>query len=92
MPGNYADKLHVTAHHLNHVVKQVTGKTSTAVIRDRSILEAKRLFTYTDLSVSEVAARLNYFDSSYFAKLFKASAGMSPSAFRDTISVSYRTK
>jgi AraC-like DNA-binding protein len=89
-PGDYAEKLNITPHHLNHVVKQVTGKTSTEVIRERSVLEAKRLFMFTDLSVSEIAARLNYFDSSYFTKIFKGTTGKSPSEFRRGISVSYR--
>jgi len=91
-PGSYAGRLHITPHHLNHVVKQVTGKTATEVIRERSVLEAKRLFMYSDLSVTEIAAQLNYFDSSYFAKIFKAATGMSPSEFRMNISVSYRRK
>jgi AraC-like DNA-binding protein len=92
IPSAYASKLNITPHHLNYIVKEVTGKTATEVIRERSILEARRLFTFTDLSVTEIAARLNYFDSSYFAKIFKAVAGVSPSAYRKTISVSYRTK
>ena len=80
--GDYAAMLHLTQHHLNHITKQVTGKTATEVIRARSILEAKRLLTFTDLSVSEVASQLNIFDSSYFAKLFKAEVGLSPLTFK----------
>jgi AraC-like DNA-binding protein len=92
IPSEYAGKLNITPHHLNYVIKQVTGKTATEVIRERSILEARRLFTFTDLSVTEIAAQLNYFDSSYFAKIFRSATGTSPSEFRKAISVSYRTK
>jgi AraC-like DNA-binding protein len=90
LASEYAEMLNITAHHLNHVLKLVTGKTSTEVIRERSILEAKRLLTFTDLTVSEIASQLNYFVSSYFAKLFKLDAGVSPSDFKKTISEKYR--
>lgn len=80
--STYAAILNITQHHLNDITKRVTGKTATEVIRARSILEAKRLLTFTDQTVSEVAAQLNYFDSSYFAKLFRAEAGMSPTEFK----------
>jgi AraC family transcriptional regulator, transcriptional activator of pobA len=88
----YAEKLHITQHHLNFISRQVSGKTATAVIQERSLLEAKRLLTFTDHSVGEIAAQLNYFDSSYFAKLFKAATGQAPAAFREAISEKYRTR
>lgn len=90
--SDYASKLNITQHHLNHIAKQVTGKTATEVIRARSILEAKRLLTFTNQTVSEVASHLNFFDSSYFAKLFKSETGMSPVEFKKSISEKYRTR
>jgi AraC family transcriptional regulator, transcriptional activator of pobA len=88
--NDYAERLNITQHHLNLIANQITGKTTTELIRARSILEAKRMLTFTDMGVSEIAAELNYFDSSYFAKLFKAETGMSPVAFRNSISEKYR--
>jgi len=79
----YASALHITPHHLNVVCQQVTGQTASHVVRSRSLLEAKRLLTFTDLTVTEVASTLNFFDSSYFAKLFKAEVGLSPNGFRN---------
>jgi len=90
--SDYASKLAITQHHLNHLTKEVTGKTATEVIRARGILEAKRLLSFTDHSISEVAAELGYFDSSYFAKVFKAETGTSPLEFKSTISESYRRR
>jgi AraC-like DNA-binding protein len=89
---DYAVKLNITQHHLNHTIKRVTGKTATEVIRARSILEAKRLLHFSDSSVSEIAAQLNYFDSSYFAKIFKADTGLAPLDFRKAISDKYRNR
>ncbi|MBC8041810.1 MAG: helix-turn-helix transcriptional regulator [Rhizobacter sp.] len=90
--GDYAARLHISPHHLNHIIKQLTGKTATEVIRARNILEAKRLLTFTNQTVSEVASQLNFFDSSYFAKLFKSETGMSPVEFKKSISEKYRTR
>ena len=80
--STYATRLNITPHHLNDVIKRVTGKTATEVIRERSILEAKRLLTFTDQTVAEIAATLGYFDGSYFAKLFRAEVGLTPTAFK----------
>ncbi|MBC7904603.1 MAG: AraC family transcriptional regulator [Gemmatimonadaceae bacterium] len=92
MPAFYAKHLHITPHHLNLVVKNITGKTASEIIRSRSMLEAKRLLTFTDFSVSEVAAELHYFDSSYFAKIFKAETKTTPAAFKKEMSERYRTR
>jgi AraC family transcriptional regulator, transcriptional activator of pobA len=88
----YAAALSVTQHHLNVISKAVTGKTASDVIRARSMLEAKRLLTFTDKSVSEIAGQLGYFDSSYFAKLFKAETNTTPLAFKKEMSEKYRIR
>ncbi len=88
--SKYADKLNLTQHHLNLIARQVTGKTTTELIRSRSILEAKRLLTFSDYSVSEIAVELGYFDLSYFAKVFKSETNVSPLEFRKTMSEKYR--
>lgn len=88
----FAQQLHITAHHLNLVTKEVTGKTASEVIRARSILEAKRLLTFTDKTVSEIAFELNFTDSSYFAKTFKAETNVSPMTFKTEMSEKYRTR
>ena len=88
----FAEHLHITAHHLNLIAKAVTGKTASEVIRARSILEAKRLLTFTDSTVSEIAFHLNYTDSSHFAKAFKAETRQTPITFKTEMSEKYRTR
>ena len=88
--SEYAQKLNVTQHHLNLVSNQVTGKTTTELIKARSILESKRLLTFTDYSVSEIAVELGYFDLSYFDKVFKSETSMSPLEFKKAMSEKYR--
>lgn len=78
----YADKLAITANHLTQTVNQLTGKTSSQIIKSKQILEIKRLLVHTNLSVTEIATRLNFLDQSYFAKFFKREAGVSPLQYR----------
>jgi AraC family transcriptional regulator, transcriptional activator of pobA len=86
----YADLLCVTQHHLNLVAQQVAGRSASGLIRARRMLEAKRWLSFTDRSVTEIADDLGYFDSSFFAKQFKAETGVSPSGFRVEMSEKYR--
>ena len=88
--SDYARQLNITQHHLNLVSKEVTGKTTSGLLRARSVLEAKRMLTFSDAPVSEIAADLGVYDVSYFAKIFKAETQSSPSAFRKAMSEKYR--
>lgn len=90
--SDYADALYITPHHLNLVVKHISGKTATEAIRARSLLEAKRYLTFTDMSVTEVASVLGFFDSSYFSKLFRAEVGQSALEFKKQMSEKYQKK
>lgn len=88
----YANKLHITQHHLNLICKEITHQTATEIIRARSILEAKRFLTFTDKTISEIAFELNFTDSSYFAKTFKMLTHQSPQEFRNQMSQKYRRR
>ncbi|SMG53674.1 AraC family transcriptional regulator [Arenibacter troitsensis] len=88
----YADKLHITQHHLNLICKETTNNTATETLRARSILEAKRLLTFTSKTISEIAFELNFTDSSYFAKTFKAFTKQTPQDFKTKMSEKYRTR
>lgn len=80
--SDYAELLHLTPNYLNALVKHTTGRSAGQLIRDRVILEAKRLFLFSEASVSEVAYALNYDDVSYFWRLFKKAVHVSPTEFR----------
>lgn len=80
--SEYADKLALTPNHLTQTVNQLTGKTSSQIIKAKQILEIKRLLVHTNLSVTEIATRLNFPDQSYFAKFFKREIGISPLQYR----------
>jgi AraC family transcriptional activator of pobA len=79
---DYAKDLAVTPSHLNEIVKNLTGRTASALIADKIVMEIKRMLLHTELSVSEIAERLNFVDPSYLAKYFKKHHNMSPNEFR----------
>jgi AraC-like DNA-binding protein len=58
------------------------GKTAGDLIRDRVVLEAKRLLVNADLSITQIAYELNFGDGSYFTKFFRKYAGVTPEEFR----------
>lgn len=80
--AEYADKMALTPNHLTQTVNQLTGKTSSQIIKSKQILEIKRLLVHTNLSVTEIANSLNFPDQSYFAKFFKRESGISPLQYR----------
>jgi len=82
LPKDYAAMLYVTPSQLNAKCKDIFGKSAGNIIRDRILLEAKRLLINTDVSISEIAYRLNFSDNSYFTKFFKKYTGLTPEEFR----------
>lgn len=78
----YADRLHVTAKHLNETCKQALGKTTKDILQYRIILEAQRLLVHSDLTSSQIAHELGYFDNTYFFRFFKKHIGCTPEQFR----------
>lgn len=85
----YAEHLFVTAKHLSEVVKLYTGTTALYMIHSRIIEEAKYWLTTSDLSVKEIAGKLNFDTSSHFSRFFKHIAGYNPTAFQQLYSIQY---
>ena len=82
LPKQYAELLYITPNHLNAVCNDLLGISAGTLIRDRILLEAKRLLINVDLLVAEIADRLNFADQSYFIKFFKKYEGTTPEKFR----------
>ncbi len=82
LPKEYAEMLYITPNHLNALCNDLLGISAGELIRDRVLLEAKRLLVNVDISISEIAYQLNFADNSYFSKFFKKYVGVSPEDFR----------
>ena len=81
-PKEYAKVLLVTPNYLNAMCQKIRQKSAGDLIRDRILIECKRLLIHTNLSASEIAYQLNFKDNSYFSKFFKKYMGISPDEFR----------
>lgn len=81
-PKDYASILHITPNYLNSVAKGLTGLTAGEHIKQRVILEAKRLLTHTDLTVTQISYELGFNDKSHFGKYFKSAEALTPQKFR----------
>ncbi|WP_293954641.1 MULTISPECIES: helix-turn-helix transcriptional regulator [unclassified Sphingobacterium] len=82
LPSIYADQLFITPNHLNAICKSYIGQSAGEIIRNRIVLEAKRLLVNRNLNITEIADELQFKDNSYFTKFFKKSAGLTPEEFR----------
>ena len=78
----YAKKLHVTSKHLSAAVKEASGKTAGDWIKEMLLLESKVLLRDKQLTIAQVADRLEFTDPSHFGKFFKSRTGVSPLNFR----------
>jgi AraC family transcriptional regulator, transcriptional activator of pobA len=87
LPNDYASLLYITPNHLNALCQDLLGKTGGELIRDRILLEAKRLLTNAKMTVTEIAYDLNFKDNSYFNRFFKKNCGKTPDEFRKELSI-----
>lgn len=78
----YADRLCMTPKHLSAVVKEITQHTASELIDHYVVMEAKIMLKETDLTIQEIAARLNFANQSFFGKYFKHLTGFSPTNYR----------
>lgn len=81
--GFYAEKLKISTHHLNDIVRLLRGTTVKKMISQRLILEAKRELSFGALTIKEIAFKLGFNDTSYFSRFFKKHTGQNPDYFKN---------
>lgn len=86
----YARELGVTVNHLNDVVREELGAAAGEMIRQRRLLDAKRLLLHSSMSVSEICFHLGFKDPSYFGRFFRRYENRSPAEFRKEIREKYQ--
>jgi AraC family transcriptional regulator, transcriptional activator of pobA len=83
-PGDYANMMNLSPAYLNNLCKKHLGKTLSDLINERIVLEAKRLFAYTDLGVAQVSDKLRFSEPSYFIRFFRKNTGTTPERFKES--------
>lgn len=79
---DYAADLAMTPGHLSMLCRRRLGRSAGALIRERSVLEAKRMLLFTDRPTSAIAYALGFEDPSYFSRFFRRETGSAPGRFR----------
>jgi len=79
---DFAEKLFIHVNHLNRAIKTTTGKTTTDLIAERLVNEAKALLKHTDWNISEISYCLGFEDTPHFNHFFKKQTSQTPSGFR----------
>lgn len=80
--SEYASQLNVHVNHLNRAVKEITGKTTSQIIAERILQEAKILLKHSPWNVSEIAYALGFAETTHFNNFFKKHTTLSPLKFR----------
>lgn len=79
---DFAPLLNVHVNHLNRAVKETTGKTTTQIIAERILQEAKILLRNTPWSVSEISYALGFAQQANFNNFFRKHTALNPLKFR----------
>lgn len=84
-PQAFADKLAVHVNYLNRVLKEETGKTTTELITERIMQEARALLLYSNWTVSQISDSLGFDEPTHFTKTFRKLNGHTPTSLRQTV-------
>lgn len=81
--ADVCDVLGVNAKRLNAALKTTSDKTAKEYLDERVVLEIKRLLSYSELSIKEVAYQIGFEDATNLTKYFKKHTGFLPLKFRE---------
>ena len=79
----YASKQYLSSRYFSAVIKEKSGSTALQWIVQMVITEAKQLLENSDLTIKEIATKLNFPTQSFFGKYFKQYVGVSPKEYRN---------
>ncbi|AZA85555.1 AraC family transcriptional regulator [Chryseobacterium shandongense] len=79
---DYADRLAVHVNYLNKKLKESTGKTTTEIIAERIVQEAKIMLRQTRWNISEISYALGFEEIAHFSNFFKKKTSLAPMEFR----------
>ena len=86
-PSDFAGQLNIHVNHLNKALKDTTGQSTSRLIQERMLQEARILLKGTTWSVNEIAWCLGFEEPNHFSTYFKTHTGLTPKNFRLTQAV-----
>ena len=81
-PQAFAEALAVHVNYLSRTLKAATGKTTTQLLAERVVQEARTLLRHTDWPVSTIGYCLGFEEPTHFAQFFRRHTGSTPSQMR----------
>lgn len=81
-PAHFAAQLNVHVNHLNKALKEITGHTTSQLINNRILQEARILLKSTTWTINEIAWSLGFKEPNHFSAFFKSQAGITAKQFR----------
>lgn len=78
----YAEELCITPKYLSFISKTVSGKTALEWIHEYTTKAIERYLKHSNLSIKEIADRLDFPNLSFFGKFTKSHLGVSPTEYR----------
>ena len=79
---NLCSHFHYHPAHINRLIRQYTGMTTHRYILYARIQRAQSLLSLTDMSITDIAHKLSFYDSSHFASIFQKETGILPNEYR----------
>ena len=79
----YAEQLLITPKYLSAVCKEKSGRTAMDWITESTVAHIKYYLLQTDLTVKEIAFKLDFPDVSFFCKYVKKHLGQAPLEYRN---------
>ena len=81
-PEGLANTLGYSKGYIGTLVREVTGKTFTALLSEHRCKRAAAYLTETDLPIGEIIRRCGYENESFFRRKFRACFGVTPLQYR----------
>ncbi|WP_422348341.1 helix-turn-helix domain-containing protein [Flagellimonas sp.] len=81
-PSDFANQLSIHTNHLNRALQEVEQKSTSHLIAERVIKEAKILVRHSNWNIAEIAYALGFEETAHFSNFFKKHTDLSPLKFR----------
>ena len=79
----YADEQHLSPYYFSSIIKERSGQSALQWIGSVTMTFSRQYLECSEMSIKEIADRLNFPDQSTFGRYFKHHEGCSPSDFRE---------